>query len=152
MSCHAMPCHAVLCPAMLCLCHAMPCHCMAWHAIPCHVIPSQEEGVEQIQRLTGGQQNQNFCVTTGSGRRYVARVPGVDATDHGQSQAIIFANALTAHDGGIAPCPHFFDEESLLLLTTTYYLLLTTYYLLLLTYLLTTCHLLLATSLTRRAA
>ena len=60
-------------------------------------------GVKAIDQLSGGQQNTNFSVTTHHGAcRYVCRVPGVDAAEHGQTHAIVFSNAAAAHASGVA--------------------------------------------------
>lgn len=76
-----------------------------------------EGGLEHIRQLSGGQQNQNYLVSTGAEQRYVVRVPGVDAAEHGQTADIVYANTLAAHKGDVAPCPCFFDVASGLIVT-----------------------------------
>eukprot|EP01052_Picozoa_sp_SAG31_P000975 SAG31_NODE_30_length_32545_cov_9.378999_38_plen_257_part_00 len=45
-------------------------------------------------------QNRNFKVTTVTGRCFHVRVPGVDASDHGQVDAVVHANSLHAATAG----------------------------------------------------
>ena len=74
--------------------------------------------VESIEKLSGGQQNQNYKISAENGLRFVCRVPGIDATEHGQTQQIVYENSLIAHkELKVAPRPCYFEENSGIMLT-----------------------------------
>lgn len=69
--------------------------------------------IKTIEKLSGGQQNINYKVTTTNGKSYVCRIPGVDAFEHGQIHKIVYKNMMAAHGKcGIAPRPYYLDELS----------------------------------------
>ena len=65
-----------------------------------------------IEKLSGGQQNTNYKVTTNNGKMFVCRIPGIDANEHGQTHQIVYHNSLVAHSElGVNPKPCYFDES-----------------------------------------
>ena len=65
-----------------------------------------------IKKLSGGQQNTNYKVTTNNGKMLVCRVPGIDANEHGQTHQIVYHNSLVAHSElCVNPKPCYFDES-----------------------------------------
>ena len=74
--------------------------------------------ITAIEKLSGGQQNINFKVTNTKGQKYVCRIPGVDAFEHGQIHETVYKNMVAAHGKqGIAPRPTYFDEVSGIIVT-----------------------------------
>ena len=71
-----------------------------------------------IEKLSGGQQNINYKVTTVNNEKFVCRIPGIDANEHGQIHKIVFNNSQFAHSQlKIAPYTCFFDESSGIIVT-----------------------------------
>jgi len=74
--------------------------------------------VESIEKLSGGQQNQNYKISVENGLKFVCRVPGIDAIEHGQTHQIVYQNSLIAHkELKVAPRPCYFEENSGIMLT-----------------------------------
>ena len=48
--------------------------------------------ITSMEKLSGGQQNINFKVTNTKGQKYVCRIPGVDAFEHGQIHENVYKN------------------------------------------------------------
>ena len=71
-----------------------------------------DDKVIAIEKLSGGQQNTNYKVTTNNGKMFVCRIPGIDANEHGQTHQIVYHNSLAAHrELGVNPKPCYFDES-----------------------------------------
>jgi hypothetical protein len=78
-----------------------------------------------VAALQGGQQNQNFLVTASTSindlddvQKYVVRLPGVDAAEHGQTQQIVFTNSVAAHEIlKVAPKSCSFDPPTGIIVT-----------------------------------
>ena len=74
--------------------------------------------LKTIEKLSGGQQNHNYKITVENGLKFVCRVPGIDAIEHGQKHQILYNNSMIAYEElKIAPRPCFFDESSGIMLT-----------------------------------
>jgi len=74
--------------------------------------------IVSFEKLSGGQQNHNYKITVENGEKFVCRVPGIDAHEHGQAHQIVFNNSVIAHKKlKIAPRPCYFDEKTGIILT-----------------------------------
>ena len=74
--------------------------------------------IVSFEKLSGGQQNHNYKITLENGQKFVCRVPGIDANEHGQTHQTVFNNSVIAHEKlKIAPRPCYFDEKTGIMLT-----------------------------------
>ena len=74
--------------------------------------------IKTIEKLSGGHQNLNYKVTTVNNKKFVCRIPGIDANEHGQIQTIVYNNSKFAYSQlKIAPNPCYFEESSGIMVT-----------------------------------
>ena len=71
-----------------------------------------DDKVIALEKLSGGQQNTNYKVTTNNGKMFVCRIPGIDANEHGQIHQTVYHNSVVAHSElDVNPKPCYFDES-----------------------------------------